>query len=564
MNSSNSTRDGWILVRRGRILAIAGAVLVALTASMAAGARAETADTDAEAEAGAALAPLTVAESSDYTATSSHEQVLGFLDELVALGAPIRIETLGESTDGKPLVAAILADPPVDSPPDPDERDRLVVCIQGNIHAGEVEGKEAALMLLRDIGIGGKYPAILESCILVVIPNYNPDGNDAFDETAKNRPSQSTPHRVGRRHNSQGLDLNRDYMKARSTEFPLVARHVFNTWDPDIFMDLHTTNGSYHGYTLTYGPPLHPGGAKGPLVLTRDHLLPAVKKAMSDEHGYAIFDYGNFDDQSNPTKWATYDYRGRMGWLYAGLRGRIGILSEAYAYAHFRNRVDVTYWFVQEILEWAAAHRDEILTIHRAEDAAVMAWGKDPSKAPEIAIRAELVRRPTDEMMIVEETEPPAEGQRWPRKRTGLVYGKEVEVWDRFEPTLTVRFPAGYYLPPTMTEAREMLALHGIRTVKLTQPWKGEVETFTPTRVETANRRFSGGLQTSLDVTRETATVEVPAGWYWVPTAQRQGRLAVHLLEPDAADSFFVWHRAGVTPEVGKALPYYRSFTPRR
>lgn len=516
-----------------------------------------------ETGADAVVAPLTVAESSDYTATSSHEQVLGFLDELLALGAPMRVETLGETTDGKPLVAAILADPPVEAPPAPETRDRLVVCIQGNIHAGEVEGKEAALMLLRDIGVRGQSPEILENCILVVIPNYNPDGNDAFDETAKNRPSQSTPHRVGKRHNAQGLDLNRDYMKARSTEFPLVARHVFNTWDPDIFIDLHTTNGSYHGYTLTYGPPLHPGGGKGPLVLTRDHLLPAVKKAMQDEHGYAIFDYGNFDNQSNPTQWRTYDYRGRMGWLYAGLRGRIGILSEAYAYAHFRNRVDVTYWFVQEILEWAAARRSEILAIHRAEDAAVLAWGKDPSKAPEIAIRAELVQRATDEMVIVEETEPPAEGE-WRRKRTGLVYGKQVEVWDRFEPTLTVRFPAGYYLPPTMTEALEMLALHGIRTEQIKRAWKGEVETFTPTRVETANRRFSGGLQTSLDVTRDTATVEVPAGWYWVPTAQRQGRLAVHLLEPDAADSFFVWHRAGMTPEVGKALPYYRTFQPRR
>lgn len=542
------------------VLASAPAQVDART-GMAGSARTE-AETGTEAEAEAELAtlgPLTVAERSNYTETASHEAVLGFLDELRAAGAPVQIESIGKTTEGRDLVVAVLADPPVASPPSPQQRDRLVVCVQGNIHAGEVEGKEAALMLLRDIGLRRQFPEILENCILVVIPNYNPDGNDKFDHTSKNRPSQKTPHRVGKRHNAQGLDLNRDYMKARSTEFPHVARRVFNTWDPDIFMDLHTTNGSYHGYTLTFGPPLHPGGARGPLELTRDRLLPDVKRAMRTEHGYEIFDYGNFDSQSNPTRWATYDYRGRMGWLYAGLRGRIGILSEAYAYAPFQNRVDVTYWFVQEILEWASARKDEILAMHRQVDADTLAWGTNPATAPEIALRARLVRRATDEDMLIEQTEPPAEGTRR-RKRSGLLYSKRLAIYDRFEPTDTVRFPAGYLLPPNMTEALEMLDLHGIRATRLNAPWSGAAEAFVPTEIKTVNQRFSGGKQTTLTVERKSTQTEAPAGWYWVPTAQRQGRLAVHLLEPDAADSFFTWQRAGIEATVGTALPYVRVF----
>ena len=507
------------------------------------------------------LGPLTVAEASDYEATASHDEVLTFLDQLLATGAPVQIESLGKSTEGRDLAVAILADPPVQSPPSPADRDRLVIFVQANIHAGEVEGKEAVLMLLRDIGLRKQFPEILENCILLVIPNYNPDGNDKFDDTKRNRPSQTSPKLVGKRRNAQNLDLNRDYMKARSTEFPHVARNIFNTWDPDLFMDLHTTNGSYHGYTLTYAPPLHPGGAREPLELTRDRLLPDVRKAMRDEHGYETFDYGNFNSQKKPTRWATYDYRARMGWLYAGVRGRIGILSEAYAYAAYQNRVDATYCFVQEICSWAANHKDEILAMHRKVDSDTMAWGRNPETAPEIAIRAKLVQRAEDEYMLIEESGDPAEGARR-GKRTGLIYSKKLEVFDRFEPTETVKYPAGYVIPPAMTEALEMLELHGVRADKIEAAMSVDAEHFVPTSVKTANLRFSGGLQTRVTVERKPAKVEIPAGHYYVPTAQRQGRLAVHLLEPDAADSLVTWDRTGFTATEGTPLPYLRVMSP--
>jgi len=503
-------------------------------------------------------APVTVAEKSGFTRTSSHAETAEFLDRLRDAGAPLRVETLGRSHEGRPLQLAVLADPLPDSPPAPGDRDRLVVFVQANIHAGEVAGKEAALMLLRDLGLRGESPEILERAILLVLPDYNPDGNDRFGPVERHRPGQRGPEEVGRRHNAQDLDLNRDYMKARSTEFPLVARGVFQRYDPDLFFDLHTTNGSFHGYAVTYAPPLHPGGAEGPRLFTRDRMLPEVRDALSRRHGYESFDYGNFDRQEDPTRWATYDYRGRLGWNYVGLRGRIGILVEAYSYAPFQNRIDATYHFVQESLRFAADHAGEILDLHREADRRVVAWGEgDPGSRPPIALRAELARRPDAVEMLVEATREPEEGRRR-RVPQGLLFGKRVEVYDRFEPSDTARFPAGWLLPPELREAIAQLEVHGVAVGTLASPWRGEVETYLPGSVETTDQRFSGGRQTEVRVERRPETRTVPAGWRLVRAGQRHGILAFHLLEPDAADSLVTWHRAGFQPEAGTPLPYLR------
>jgi len=176
-------------------------------------------------------------------------------------------------------------------------------------------------------------------------------------------------------------------MKARSPEFRAVLTRILRPWDPEVFLDLHTTNGSYHAYPLLYAPHLHPGGPPGPLVFARETFLPSVRRAMRTRHGLEVFDYGNFDSQANPTRWATYDYKARMCWNYIGLRGRIGILSEAFAYAPFRNRVEATYHFVEEVLRFTSEHARVIREIRSATDRQIVEWGR--TVKPEIPYRWE-------------------------------------------------------------------------------------------------------------------------------------------------------------------------------
>ena len=173
-----------------------------------------------------------------------------------------------------------------------------MVYLQANIHAGEVEGKEAAQMLLRDLTLGPLAP-LLDSLVLLVVPIYNVDGNEALAPGDTNRPGQNGPALVGRSANGQGLDLNRDYVKMEAPETRAPRR--CSRWDPHVFVDLHTTNGSYHGYALTYSPGLNPN-ATAANDFVRDRLLPRLRSRMSERHGRGTFPTAT-SATSIPTHW---------------------------------------------------------------------------------------------------------------------------------------------------------------------------------------------------------------------------------------------------------------------
>src|SRR5262245_33511983 len=203
--------------------------------------------------------PLTVAETSDYKATSKHADVVAFCAQL-AKAAPntVRLAELGVSGQKQVMPLLILADPPVATPEEAAKSGKLVVYAQGNIHAGEVDGKEGLLMLAREIATGDQR-RLLQHLIVVIAPIFNADGNEKF---ARNRPNQGGPHDDGQRANAQGFDLNRDFVKLESPEIRALVRFL-NRWDPAVFIDAHTTNGSYHRYTITYEGQRHPACNQG-------------------------------------------------------------------------------------------------------------------------------------------------------------------------------------------------------------------------------------------------------------------------------------------------------------
>src|SRR5918996_2507097 len=223
----------------------------------------------------------THAERTGFSQTSSYSDVLMFLDSLQLLTEEIRVATLAVSPEGRRVPYVLAARPLVTSPAEAQRSGKPIVYLQANIHAGEVEGKEAAQMLLRDL-TRGQLRALLDKIVLLVVPIYNIDGNERWGPGEQNRPGQNGPERVGQNTNGQRLNLNRDYVKLEAPESRGAAA-VLVSWDPDVFIDLHTTNGSYHGYVLTYAPGLNPNG--NPAVeLTRDRLLPQVRRRMQERH----------------------------------------------------------------------------------------------------------------------------------------------------------------------------------------------------------------------------------------------------------------------------------------
>jgi hypothetical protein len=241
--------------------------------------------------------PLTRAERTNFTETSRYEDVEGFIDSLKLLGARIHKGSAGKTALGRDLWYVIASRPLITTPEEARRLGRPVVYIQGNIHSGEVEGKEASLALLRDLVLE-KNRNVLDSIVLIVQPNYNADGNEHVDIQSRNRGSQNGPELVGTRTTSCGWNLNRDYVSADAPETK-ASLAMLNRWNPDLFMDLHTSNGSMHAYALTYSPSLNPAAVTvRPYVV--DTVLPTLQRRMRERHGFETTDYGNFS-RTRPT-----------------------------------------------------------------------------------------------------------------------------------------------------------------------------------------------------------------------------------------------------------------------
>jgi dipeptidyl-peptidase-4 len=299
--------------------------------------------------------PPTIAEKTAYKATSRHADVVAFCKEIADRGLLARLEYFGKSHEGRALPLLIVADPPVATVEEAKKAGKLVVLVFANIHAGEVDGKEAVLQLARELTEKKGHP-LLKDLVILLVPILNADGNEKF--ATNNRPGQNGPSETGTRANAQGLDLNRDFVKLESPEIRALVK-LFNTWDPALVIDCHTTNGSKHRYTLTYDGPRYPDSSTPESEWTNTMFFPAVIKKVKTTTGFDIGPYGNFS--RDRTKWETYPATPRYGVQYFALRGRIGILSESYTYASFKDRVTASKAFVTACLEVAAANRKELV-----------------------------------------------------------------------------------------------------------------------------------------------------------------------------------------------------------
>ena len=494
----------------------------------------------------------TRAERSKYTETSTYSDVVAFLDSLQLRGAPIVVGSIGKTSQGRDIPYVIASRPLVQSAAEARWLGRPIVYVQGNIHAGEVEGKEALQALLRDL-VFAKKRNVLDSIVLVAVPIYNADGNEVFKPTGQQRGAQNGPELVGQRPNAMMLDLNRDYIKAEAPE-TRASLAMFNAWDPDVFVDLHTTDGSYHGYALTYSPSLHPaagirGGTFGG-AFVRDSMLPVLRKRVRTRHHYEIFDYGNFTGDEGPAApgeakaWSTYDHRARYGTNYYALRGRLSILSEAYSHDPFERRVKSTYAFVTELLSLTAERARAVLALTRSSDAALTA-----GTVTEVPMRAELTKKPSMQDVIEEPIEktdaPPTEpGVRRGYKRSGKFVTTKMPVRDRFDATRTAPMPWGWLVtPPAADTVGAMLRLHGVRVQRTGAPATvAGVECFTADSVVSSSRAFQGHREARFEGRWMALAGEVPAGALIVSARQPLGVLAQLLLDPTSDDGLGTWN----------------------
>ncbi len=505
---------------------------------------------------------LTAAEKSGYQATATHADVVAWCDAFAA-GEPgvVRRGTLGTTEEGREIPMVIVADPPVSSASEAREaarQGRLVALAFGNIHAGEVCGKEALPMVAREVVRPWRTEkegarAIREGVVLVLAPIYNADGNERFDDVEKNRPGQAGPRRVGVRPNAKGLDLNRDYVKAEAAETRALLRFL-REWDPDVVIDTHTTNGSFHRYTLTYESALHPdaymrGGEKGPAEISREVMARAAERIGS---AWGTFWYGDFDREK--TRWDTYSGMPRYGANSVGLRGMVSILTEAYTYAPFRDRVLCTEAFVRASLEELAGRKEEVRGARAAWDAH---WSKG---LREVAIRTKAAAFSEKVTVRGWEETSDGEGRSRPTEREREY---EVEHWGRFEPS-RVAMPAwGYAVAARLTSVVDLLRVQGVEVSRLARDVEVEVGELTVREVKRAERAFQGRVLQSVEGVEEVRERRTLAReeWVIVRSEQRLQSLLTVLLEAESEDGLASW---GLFGELngGNPYPVIRVLTP--
>jgi hypothetical protein len=523
--------------------------------------------------------PKSRAELSNYEETTRYEEVLKFISDLQKLTDKLRVESFGKTVEGRDLPLMIFANPPISQPREARASGKPVVFVQANIHAGEVEGKEAMLHLSRRI-VAGDLKSLLDKLVILVAPIYNADGNERINGT--NRTAQNGPiGGVGTRENAKGMDLNRDYMKLESPEANALVG-LMNRWDPHLTVDLHTTNGSYHGYHLTYAPTLNPNADARLIAFGRNKMLPAITRALQTRHKFRTYFYGNFAtkermnrevntfemqregraampaDKPETKIWRTFDHKPMFGNNYVGLRNRLTILSEAYSYLDFKGRIAVTEAFVEEIFKYSALHAAEIAALINRVDADAVR-GKLPAKG--VAFELKALDKPVSILVgEVKKIKNPRNG----KDMTAMVEDKFTPTpmpdYGLFAATKSNPVPRAdlFKNEAGLKTVIEKLHAHGIAIEELTEPMTTETESFVIDSVNKAARAFQGHAEVKLKGHAQTESVTFPVGSILVRTTQPLASLIFYLLEAESDDGFVRWNFLDAYLEKGKTYPIYK------
>ena len=483
-------------------------------------------------------------ERSNFEKTSTYSDVINFLNALKERSSYIRVTTIGKSPMGKDIPLAILSKNAISTPAEAKASGMPVMYIQGNIHAGEVEGKEVCMMLMRDIVLGKK-KNLLNNIIIIMVPIYNIDGNDKMAKGL--RPTQeNSPLETGERENGQGLDLNRDAIKMEAPETQALMQNVINAWDPQLSMDLHTTNGTWHAYSLTWAPSYLYAGEPAPYYYTNDILLPAITQKLKEEYGLFIGPYGDYNLREGwPLKnFYTYNHHPRYVINQFGLRNRMAILSESFAHERFYQRIYSTYTFVDEILNYFNKHRDEIVQINRAsEQQAIKNIVENAGKVKK-GVRFKMV--PSKQLNgfrtydYVNFTK--ADGNKTLLKTGNVVRYDSITYYGEFKDTVQSTLPRGYIIPAAFSNIVEKLIQQGIKVDTLASNISLSGEVFTIEKFNRAPRKFEGHFMASAEGSFSAANKIANKGDFKVDMAQPLTNLIFYLLEPQSDDGLLTWN----------------------
>lgn len=480
--------------------------------------------------------PVTVAEKSDYRQTGDYDQVLAMSRELAERSDRARWIQFGESENGRPL--GVLAIGAESAPKAEEAAEHDVVLVTAGIHPGEVAGSDAGLAWVRDLLANPEEMQLGEETMLLFIPVFNVDGHERSGRW--HRINQDGPEETGWRSNARNLNLNRDFIKADTAEMEAWLK-LFNHWQPDLLLDLHTTNGADFQYDITY-------------ILEHDDYLADAAGAWKQEsffeeifpaleaRGHQLAPYIWLRDGEDPK--AGFDFfiaSPRYSSGYAAVRNRPAMMLEMHALKDYETRVRGSYHFLEETFRHLAEYPGRLREATGKADEEVAEQAKagesfvldltltgeeEPFELQTYAFSREEIK-PIGEFLEYDRDQP---------KTIEVPYARETEAAAEAEA------PRAYAVPPAWDEVIDRLDQHGIPTHELERDIETELVQYRLQDVEWAEQPYEGRqILTDVNPERDRVRRELPAGTRVIPTDNRHARLILHLLEPEAADSLLHW-----------------------
>jgi hypothetical protein len=489
---------------------------------------------------GAAPAPLTtVAERSGYVETGRYDEVLTLCDAFPKR-YPRRVvcEKFGVTPEGRTMVALIASDDGALTDSAVRSKKRPVVYLQGGIHAGEIDGKDAGFWLLRDLLDGKIGPGWLKAITVVFVPVLNVDGHERFGPNS--RPNQVGPKEMGFRVTSHNLNLNRDWLKVDAPETQAVIG-LLNRFDPVLFLDFHVTDGAKFQHDIAVMLEPQRTGPASVAGLGRATSLEVMTEMNTKGH-LALDFYPWFEKDDPATGFSRHMAPPRFSNAYWANRHRFGVLVETHSWKDYRTRVIATYDACVALLGQAAkvgAAWRSVFALNDAQQSdlrgadVVLQWAADEKQPKTIEFQGYAYTR--EDSLV--------SGQKWTRYDETKPQVWKVPLYEVMQPVLTVAAPKnGYWVPaPYAALVSAKLKVHDIRFEVLKKAQTVEAEQFKAMQTQFRGESYEGHLTVKVQGEWSPASLELPKGSLFVPIGQAKATLLMHLLEPMAPDSLVSW-----------------------
>ncbi|MCW5961903.1 MAG: hypothetical protein KIS76_17210 [Pyrinomonadaceae bacterium] len=481
----------------------------------------------------------TLAEQTDYRKSWTYADTISFAQKLAKASDLIEYKSFGRSGEGREMPLLIVSSGKHFTPEAAKKSGKAIVFIQAGIHSGEIDGKDAGFALLRDIAITKTRAELLKDTIILFVPIYNVDGHEL--RSPYNRINQNGPEEMGFRATSAGLNLNRDYMKADAPETRAWLR-LWNDWKPDFFIDCHVTDGADFQYNLTYEYAHH--AEVSPFIKNwMDEYFDGKIAPKVESEGNLVTHYLSFGGREVTSGIYTFIATPRFATGYTPLRNRAGLLIETHSLKPYKSRVRGTYDILRHTIEEINRSKKSLFEANQNADEATIERGKTYDPNRKFPLRLELTDKATDfNLKAVEWNKEKSEISGAER----LIYGtKPMEItikkYDDARISASVAPPLYYIIPPQWQDVIEVIKAHGIKFQTIEKPLETEVESYRFEDVKWANQSFEGRVTLNFKTVPIKETRMFPANSIIIPLDQTAADAAIHLLEPEAPDSFMYW-----------------------